>query len=745
MKTFVGRAGRMYRFCLGVDAPPQPRFFVAESPVFERGDDLPLGSDDTHFSFGSLLAGRLGTTPLSLEVTAKAGTRVHGFGAATGAASRNDAHFRVMTLDTAFYGIEGSSYTAFPFFMLRTPGERQLTAVMLVTSFPLEVEIRDARDVVTIRMRAAVDSEGDPLDVIVFRGTPAEVLWDLTSLVGRAHVPPMWALGFHQSRWSYKTQVDALAVAQRFRREDLPADAIHLDIHHMDRYRVLTWDPDRFPAPRLLHDELTALGFHSCAIVDPGVSVADDWATYRGLLEGGFTCKTAHGHSYRGKVWPGATVFPDFFQDGARKFWGSLLKVHTDAGVSGFWNDMNDPTLIVGKTYDPLREDIRHAAGSHARLRNLYANEMAHATHDGVLALRPGRRPFLLTRSGFLGIQRHAAVWTGDNHSTWKHLKENVHMAVNLGLSGVPIVGADVGGFAGRARPMGALKWRPPRELFARWMELGALMPFFRVHTSLFSPRQEPWSFGKAILGLARRQLRRRYRLLLHFYALAFDAAVDGAPIIRPMWWRDDVREHVISGVGAEQFFIGDSLLAAPVVDKGASKRTVCLPRGHWIDFDNGDELIGPAQIVRDAPLGISPLFARGGSVIFTGAVGRNSHDTRQGPIAMEVNAFGDEGGEGQLVLDDGSASDAVIGQRFELRVHLRHVDDRALLTLVTEHAGFAPLQRTLELRAPARYVRAIVDGRVVALTQRAGDAERPRRFAIATIPIDAKNIVLET
>ena len=382
-----------------------------------------------------------------------------------------------------------------------------------------------------------------------------------------------------------------------------------------------------------MHDTLRSLGFRTLAIVDPGVS-AVPYPVYETLRAGDMLLERQGGEPYEGKVWPGATVFPDFTLERTRQSWGRFHEPLIAAGVAGFWNDMNDPVLRMGEAYDPLAEDVQHHGVPHRRVRNLYANGMAEATVSGLQSMRPDQRPFVLSRSGFLGIQRHAAVWTGDNHSSWEHLRENLHMVLNLGLCGLPMTGADVGGFGRGPGKYGAVKpLRPSAELFVRWMELGALMPFFRVHCTLYAPRQEPWSFGRRALELCRRVLRRRYRLLPLLYRLALEAHSDGLPIIRPLFMHFDVPR----GRGAGQFLLGDGVLAAPMLHKGATQREVWLPEGSWVDWNTGEAHDGGRSITVDAPLGITPLFVRAG----TGSVPRRTGPERRGHAARSPCARG--------------------------------------------------------------------------------------------------------
>jgi alpha-glucosidase len=729
----VARAGRALRLVVGSDVLPEWPFAAADAPDWLDDDAVGVAWQGARFELhhdgAVVLAGRTSTTPFRVEIEV-GDAAILGFGAATGEPDRNGASFRILTRDTLFYGIEGASYTAFPYFLARD--DTGLRGVLVATTFPLDVVIDDGR----VACSAPCDTEGTPVDLVVFRGSLAEILQQLAAHVGRSFLPPAWALGYHQSRWSYRTGDAVREVARRLRATDLPADAIHLDIHTMDRYRVFTFDRRRFPAPGPLHAELRGLGLRTLAIVDPGVSVAP-YPVYDVLQSDDLLLKRRDGQPYVGRVWPGRAVFPDFSQSRARVAWGEFHRPLVEAGVAGVWNDMNDPVLRMAEPYDPLTEDVWHQGGTHRRLRNLYANGMAEAAASGLAALRPQERPFVLSRSGFLGIQRHAAVWTGDNHSTWDHLRQNLHMVLNLGLSGVPFSGADVGGFGRGPGKYGAVKLRRPSvELFVRWMELGALMPFFRNHCTLYAPRQEPWCFGRHALDLSRRVLRRRYRLLPLLYRLALEAHELGLPLVRPLFMHCDVPRDL----AVDQCLLGERVLAAPVLRPGCTRREVWLPPGAWLDWNSGAMVAGGRSIAVPAPLGTTPLFVRAGTALFLAEPGRNAEETLRASLSLEVTCpDGAEAGAGSLFLDDGVSP---AGPRFVLDVAVEARPGGLQLRFHRTADGFVPQQRDLELRLPPASTRAVVDGMPRALEPRGLAAEdRGATWQVVRIPLETREV----
>jgi len=456
---------------------------------------------------------------------------------------------------------------------------------------------------------ATVTFAGGVLRHYVMVGDAAHLLDRYTQLTGRPALPPRWALGYHQSRWGYKTEHDVRDVVAGYRSLGLALSAVHLDIDYMDGYRVFTFDRARFPDPGALASELSGSGVRLVTIVDPGVKVDAGYEVYRqGLAEGRF-CTDDSGRPAEGVVWPGRVAFPDFTDPGTRQWWAGHYRVLTDAGIAGIWHDMNEPTSISLLGDPSLPPSTRHSfdgrGGDHGEGHNLYGLLMNRSGHEGLSGARPERRPFIVSRSGWAGMQRWAWNWTGDVASTWPSMRQQVATVIGLGLSGVPYSGPDIGGFSGV----------PDDELYVRWLQMSVMLPYCRTHSVLGAPAREPWRFSEPTRSIIVAWLRFRYRLLPYLYTLAHEASASGAPLVRPLWWP---RGEAVPGDVDDAFLLGDALLVGPVMTPGATARDIGLPAGDWGSLwaaDTGGG-VGGSVVRFDAPAGRIPVLVRGGSIV---------------------------------------------------------------------------------------------------------------------------------
>jgi alpha-glucosidase len=482
--------------------------------------------------------------------------------------------------------------------------------------------------------------------------TLREALAPYLAMTGTSPLPPLWSLGYHQSRYSYMSETEVREIAGEFRQREIPCDVIHLDIDYMERYRVFTWNKKRFPDPEALSSDLAKEGFRTVTIIDPGVGVEGKYRVYREGLEGNHFLTGRDGKPYIGAVWPGKAAYPDFIRRESRSWWAKEIAGHLRRGVSGIWNDMNEPSDFTGDKFHRSRFTVPDSVKAHAEtgevpfpeVHNLYGQGMCMATREGFEEARPTERPFVLSRAGYAGIQRHAALWTGDNNSWWEHMAMSIPMLLGLGISGVPFAGADAGGFQSNA----------DGELFARWIACAAFTPFFRGHSASDTRRHEPWAFGEEVEKAARKAIGMRYRFLPLIYSLFYEASEKGTPIMRPLFWEfpEDEASYRVS----DQYLFGPDILVAPVCTPGAAARAVYLPPGEWEEFESRERFTGGRYILAEAPLDRLPLFIRLGSIIPLTKVAQHTTDAMWDPLQLHVYlpGAGSASGSCRVLEDDG-------------------------------------------------------------------------------------------
>ncbi|HEX7346764.1 MAG TPA: glycoside hydrolase family 31 protein [Candidatus Limnocylindrales bacterium] len=627
------------------------------------------------------------------------GRRYFGFGERTGPLERRGRRHTCWTTDEWRRQDDSTDmlYVAIPFYLALDP-DGSAHGLFVESTYRSVLDLTDPHGA-----SLAMSAEAHALDWYVIDGpSPADVLTRFTDLVGRPPMPPRWALGYHQARWSYASDTEARAMADGLRAHAIPADAIHLDIDHMDGYRAFTWDVERFPDPARLVGDLADDGFRTTVVVDAPVTIEEPgtggvYAEGQRIDAYVRTSSEAGAPPVTGILWGGPSVYPDHLRPDVRAWWGSLYRRYLDLGVAGFANDMNEPAMHDRPMDDPETRNIEPPPDApfgppgervtHREARNVYALLEDEGSRAGVLRARPDARPFLITRSGFAGVQRHAIVWTGDNWSTWEHLAMSLRQLLNLGLSGVPVSGADIGGFFDDCSP----------ELLVRWMQLGAFYPFARNNSATGTRRQEPWAFGEPTTSRCRGALELRYRLLPYLYSVAEEAARTGYPMLRPMWFHhpgdpDAVRVE-------DQAFVGRDLIIAPEMTAGATARDVYLPAGAWYDVRSGDRHEGPSRIHASATLDEElPLYARGGAVVPSGPSMAWSDERPVDPLTFDVYLDADGHADGLLYEDDGRSMAYVDGQHVVTRVSARRANGGTVVSAQRDGA-FRPRPRTVIVR----------------------------------------------
>jgi alpha-glucosidase len=435
--------------------------------------------------------------------------------------------------------------------------------------------------------------------------TVAEIIEHYTFLTGRMDLPPLWSIGYQQCRYSYYPDKEVLGIARHFRDKDIPADVIVLDIHYMHDYKIFTWHKKSFSEPKKLLDQLKAMGFEIVLMCDPGIKVEPGYLAYEDGIKQDVFIKYPDGSPYTGQVWPGWCHFPDFTNPDTRTWWKDQFKDYVALGVQGFWNDMNEIATWGNMLPENVEFDFEGNKASMRRARNIYGFLMARSTYEGTKALMKNKRPFNLTRSAYSGIQRYAAVWTGDNVAYDEHMLLGVRMVSSMGLAGVAFAGYDVGGFVGDA----------DSKLFARWVSIGAFSPFFRGHSMINSRDSEPWSYGEEVEQISRNYIKFRYQILPYIYSLFYEASQTGMPVQRSLAINYPHDPQVYSGNYQNQYLFGPSFLVIPI-ESNKDFVKIYLPEGDWYYLYNGKKYSGNTEMILECPVHKLPVFVKAGAII---------------------------------------------------------------------------------------------------------------------------------
>ena len=577
----------------------------------------------------------------------------------------------------------------------------------------------------TTQEYAAFSAEGGEMNYYFFQGPSIrKILARYADLTGHMPMPPMWALGNQQSRYSYYPDSLAEEVVRKYRADDLPLDVLHLDIHFMNAFRPFTWDPQRFPNPKAFTDRLRAQGVKVVTIVDPGIKYQpaaegardaalhpelgpqeQSYYVYNQGQAQKFFLKRKDGRPYIARVWPGESVFVDYTLDAAARWWGDLHRAYTENGVAGIWNDMNEPSDFNDQTGKSQMDVVTYDGGTYspyAGNRNVFGLNEARATYQGLQRLLPNQRPYVITRAAYAGIQRYSTMWAGDIRSTWDALALSLPMFMGLGLSGEPFVGSDIGGFIGRTEP----------ELLVRWYQVGFLTPFCRNHAGIDSPDHEPWRYGKYYEDIIRKYLKLRYRLLPFLYTALEESHRTGMPIFRPLLlnYQEDENTLAID----DEFMISGDLLVAPVLKPNVTARLVYLPAGVWFDYWTGARHEGGRMIRVEAPLETVPLFVRGGAILPLGPEMNYVGEKASDPLDFEI--YPDARGEAATSLyeDDGLTEDYRQGSFRQTSVSYRHAPAGDQIDIGAAQGSYRPAARDLvfTVRPAAAARKVTVDGK---------------------------------
>jgi alpha-glucosidase len=532
---------------------------------------------------------------------------------------------------------------------------------------------------------------GGELNYYFFAGPePKKVLEEYTALVGRSPLPPLWSLGFQQSRYSYYPEARVREVARTLREKKIPADVLYLDIDYQQGNAPFTINREYFPHFEQMIAGLRAQGFHTITITDLHIKKdpGHGYAPYDSGAKNDLFVKNPDGSVYVGKVWPGDSVFPEFTLTRAREWWGSLYKDFVGMGVAGFWNDMDEPALFerADKTM-PLDNVHRLDDGTsldHRAIHNVFGMENARATYEGLRKLQGDERPFVLTRAAYAGTQRYSATWTGDNSSTWNHLNMSTPMLMSMGLSGYTLVGDDIGGFAGS----------PPPDLLTRWLEVGVFNPIYRDHTAKGTLDQEPWVHGPEHEAIRRRYIELRYRLIPYIYTAVEETSRTGLPFMRPVFLDYPQAEDFYGD--DRDFLFGRDLLVEPVVTEMVDAEDIHLPPGEWYDYWTAEKHSAADKISLHPALDETPLYARAGAIIPTQPVVQNTGETPKGPLELRV--YPGEDCRGSLYQDDGHTFAYQKGEFLRVNYSCQLSSNSVVISSTTQASAFKPWWNSAEL-----------------------------------------------
>jgi alpha-glucosidase len=449
-----------------------------------------------------------------------------------------------------------------------------------------------------------------------------QILTDYTWLTGRMEMPPLWSLGYQQCRWSYMSADEVLGIAKKFRDKQIPADVMYCDIDYMDGFKIFTWNKETFPDPKGMIDELKSIGFKLVTIVDPGIKIEKGYQQYDEGIANNYFAAYPDGELYTASVWPGRCHFPDFINDEVKKWWGAAFTALTQPGVEGFWNDMNEPAAW-GQNIPWL---VKFGEKYMAEIRNVYGMEMAKGTYEGTKKILGNQRPFVLTRAAYAGTQRYSAVWTGDNAATDEHLLLGQRLVNSLGLTGMSLIGVDIGGFMGNPTP----------ELMVRWNSLGVYTPMFRNHAAQGMVMREPWEWCNENEAIIKKDIEFRYKLLPYIYSGFYHSTQTGLPLSRTLAIDYTNDENIYDIKFQNQFLFGDNILVAPVISTQLTTE-VYLPNGDWYRLSSIEKFKGGEVINADAPLTDLPVFIKAGAIIPMQGIIQNTNEHGDGILELHI------------------------------------------------------------------------------------------------------------
>jgi alpha-glucosidase len=640
--------------------------------AFYTTDGQLINQDETGLT--TSWAGEAVTTYKKMQ----AGERFIGLGEKTGNLDRKGEGYTNWNSDVYGYRVDQDPlYTTFPFYI--GIHHNLNYGIFLDNTFQSDFNFGASNN----RFSSFGARGGEMNYYFIYHKHLADIITSYTYLTGRMPLPPMWSLGYQQNRYSYYPEAEVMRVAHTLREKRIPADGITLDIHYMDKYQLFTWNKSRFPNPAAMNAELNKIGFKTTVIVDPGIKVEKGAPAYEDGLKKDVYVKYPDGQPYTGQVWPGWCNFTDFTSVKGRDWWHNQVKFFSQSGVSGIWNDMNEISTWGQKMPDNVLFDYDGLQTTHRQAHNVYGMQMARSSYEGAREHFP-ERPFILSRSGYAGLQRYSALWTGDNRAEEDHMLQGVRLLNSLGLTGVSFSAMDVGGFTGN----------PTVSLYTKWMELGAFIPYFRNHTGINTKAAEPWAFGEDVQDVVRNYISLRYQLLPYLYSSFYESTQNGLPVMRSLAINYTFDQNVYDTAFQNQYEFGNGFMIAPFESTKEYGR-VYFPEGEWYDLYTGTEIQGKQQKV--VPLNVNKLavYVKGGSIIPMQSLIQTTAEQPTDTLVVHVYN-GSKANSFVYYEDDGKSYEYQKGNFYKRAINFNPV--KHSITFNTPEGGYKTHFKTIKL-----------------------------------------------
>lgn len=570
-----------------------------------------------------------------------------GLGEKTGKLDRRGGNYRMWNSDKPCYGVsEDPLYKSIPFFM-----SSYKYGIFLDNTYKTEFKFGTENE----EFYSFEVPDGEMIYYFISGKDYKDIMTQYISLTGRPIMPPRWALGFAQCRGKLTNEDLTYEIARGYRERGIPCDIIYQDIGWTQELQNFEWRRPNYRNPEKMLADLDSMGFKVILSQDPVISQKNvsQWKEADSL---GFFVKDASTGRTYDMPWPwgGNCGVVDFTIPEVADWWGEYQQKPLDDGAAGFWTDMGEPAWSNEESTERLV--MKHHLGMHDEIHNVYGLTWDKVVAEQFAKRNPDRRIFQMTRAAYAGLQRYTFGWTGDSGCAdnvlkgWAQMENQISVLLSAGLGAIPFTTTDITGYCGDIEDYPAMA-----ELFTRWIQLGAFNPLSRIHHE-GDNAVEPWLFGAEAERNARAAIELKYSLLPYIYTYSRAAYDAGLPIMRPM-----VMEFPEDGetYGLDtQFMFGEEILVAPVVKKGARIRTLYLPDGEWIDFnDRGSCFAGGQWITVDAPLNVIPMFVRKGSIIPRMPVMNHTREHKVYPVTFEVFPAA-EGGKASFSLYEDQGED---------------------------------------------------------------------------------------